>query len=170
VKQIYFWYEKVTSDLDKIVDAISYYRELWHDGQQHLTLKGRLGTLLEEQTGILRYYEPGLIDASMIHKWLDEYIKYRKAQKRIYYTKEGRAEFGDLKKTDIDVYIASDPDIYELMQILMLMEIWVKNLENLVEGLKKRGMYVVMASKVRIAGEHDAYIDTSEESNAETIG
>src|SRR5271166_1778655 len=101
---IKFWYPEIVEDFDKIVDAIEYYRKILHDGQQHLSMKGWLEKLLQEQAGILRIYEDAYTDCAMVHKWLDEHIKYEKAVKRIWYmSPEGKLEYGDLKKTDIDV-------------------------------------------------------------------
>jgi hypothetical protein len=50
-----------------------------------------------------------------------------------------------------------------------MVELWRDMLNNLVERLNKRSIYLTMISKLRIAGQHEAYIDTTHETNPETL-
>jgi hypothetical protein len=166
-----FWYPEVVEDLDKIVEALEYYRAILLDGQKHLDLRGYLQKLLQEQAGLLRIYGDAHTDCSMIWKWMDETIKHEKAKKRIWYqSPEAKATYGELKKTDIDAYIQSDTDIKNLIDLQLTVELWKESLGNLVEDLKRRGIYLSMISKTRAAGEHEAFIDSSKETNPETLG
>ncbi len=165
-----FWYPEIVEDLNKIVDALEYYKAVLYDGQKHLTLKGYLGKLLQEQAGLLRIYGDAHTDCSMVHKWLDEYVKHEKAKKRLQYQKEGHEAYGELKKTDIDVLIQSDIYIKNLVDLQLMVELWMKALGQLVGDLKSRGITLAMIAKVRIAGEHEAFVDSTHESNPETLG
>lgn len=169
-----FWYSEVTESfpesLVKIVEAIDYWRAVLEDGQKHLDLRGYLLKLLQEQAGLLRIYGDAHTDCSMIWKWLDETIKHEKAKKRLWYmSAEAKEIHGDLKKTDIDVYIQSDTEIKSLIDLQLTVELWKESLGNLVGQLKTRGITLAMISKVREAGEHEAFIDSNKETNPETL-
>ena len=165
-----FWYADVVSDLSNITDALDYYKAILYDGQKHLDLRGYLGKLLQEQAGLLRIYADAHTDCSMIWKWMDETLKHEKAKKRVWYqSPEGKHQYGELKKTDIDVLIQSDTDIKDMIDLQLTVELWKESLGNLVEDLKRRGIYLSMISKVRIAGQHEAFVDSSKETNPETL-
>jgi len=169
-----FWYSEVTEkfpeSLDKIIEAIEYWRAVLADGQSHLDLKGYLLKLLQEQAGLLRIYGDAHTDCSMIWKWLDETIKHEKAKKRIWLqSAEGKELYGELKKTEIDVYVISDPDLKNLIDLQLTVELWKESLGNLVDDLKRRGIYLSMISKVRAAGDHEAYVDSNKETDPETL-
>lgn len=165
-----FWYPEIVEDLGKIVDALEYYRAVLYDGQKHLDLKGYLGKLLQEQAGLLRIYGDAYTDCSMVWKWLDEHIKHEKAKKRLWYqNKENQEVWGELKKTDLDVLIQSDTDIKDLIDLQLMVELWKLSLGQLVDGLKNRAITLAMISKVRIANEHESWVDSSHESNPETL-
>jgi hypothetical protein len=167
---IKFWYPEIVEDIDKIVDAIEYYRTVLFDGQQHLTMKGWLEKLLQEQAGLLRIYEDAHTDCSMVHKWLEEHIKFERAKKKLWYiSADGKAEYGDLKKTDVDLYVQCDPEIKNLIDLQLMIELWKEALGTLVERLKKRGIYLSMITKIRISGEREVFIDANHETNPETL-
>jgi hypothetical protein len=169
---IKFWYEDVVLDVDKVIDAIEYWKHVYASGLPHAKMKGVLHQLLERQPGLMPLYEDTLTDAQMIHKWLEEEVKYLKSKKRIAYQHdpELKAEYGaDLKKTDIDNYVLVDEDVRYLIQLQLMVELWVSQLNNLKERLTKRSIYLTMISKLRIAGEHEAFIDTTHETNPETL-
>jgi hypothetical protein len=172
--KVKFWYSEVTENfpesLDKIIEAIDYWRDVLNDGQSHLDLKGYLLKLLQEQPGLLRIYGDAHTDCAMIWKWLDETIKHEKAKKRLWYqSAEGKVLYGDLKKTDIDVYIQSDTEIKSLIDLQLAVELWKESLNNLVDQLKSRGITLAVISKVRESGQHEAFIDSSKETNPETL-
>lgn len=169
-----FWYSEVTSNfpesLEKIIEAIDYWRDVLDDGQKHLDMKGYLLKLLQEQAGLLRIYGDAHVDCSMIWKWLDETIKHEKAKKRIWLqSPAGKELYGELKKTDVDVYVQSDVDLKNIVDLQLTVELWKESLSNLVDDLKKRGIYLSMISKVRAAGDHEAYVDSNKETNPETL-
>ncbi len=167
---IKFWYPEIVEDLSKIDDALGYYKAVLFDGQKHLDLKGYLGKLLQEQAGLLRIYGDSYTDCSMIWKWFEETIKHEKAKKRLWYqSPEGKMTYGDLKKTELDVYVQSDTDIKAMIDLQLTVELWKLSLGQLVEDLKRRGIYLSMISKVRIAGEHEAWVDGHHETNPETL-
>jgi hypothetical protein len=169
MSEVKFWYPEVVENIDKITDALDYYRTVLNDGQTHLDLKGYLGKLQQEQAGLLRRYGDADTDCSMIWKWLDETIKHEKAKKRLWYLKEGKVEYGDLKKTEIDSIINADTDIKDLIDLQLIVELWKNSLGQLVEQLKSRGIILAMIAKVRMAGEHEAFIDANKETNPETL-
>lgn len=106
----------------------------------------------------------------MIWKWLDETIKHEKAKKRIWLqTREAKELYGDLKKTEIDVYVQSDPDLKNLIDLQLTVELWKESLGNLVDQIKKRGITLAVIGKVREAGEHEAFIDSTKETNPEQL-
>lgn len=168
--QVKFWYPEVVDDLDKIVDALEYYQAVFFDGQKHLDLRGYLQKLLQEQAGLLRIYGDAHTDCSMIWKWLDETIKHEKAKKRIFFNSpEGRLVFGELKKTDVDTLVQADTEMKALIDLQLTVELWKSSLGNLVEQLKSRGITLAVISKVRAAGEHEAFVDSTKETNPETL-
>lgn len=167
-----FYYPQVVGDIEKVFDAIEYYKHVHKHGEQHTKLKGVIERLMMEQPGLLRIYEDAHTDASMVSKWLEEQIKHKKAKKRIWFLKDPQAkiEFGELKKTEADAFVQADDEIQYHVTLQMLVELWAKSLEKLVGRLNRRGMYLTMVSKLRIAGEREAYIDASHETNPEFIG
>src|SRR5258708_7840789 len=82
-----FYYEQVVSDIDKVIDAIEYYKHVHAHGERHTKLKGVIERMMLEQPGIMRIYEDSHTDAAMVHKWLEEKIKHMKAKKRLWYLK-----------------------------------------------------------------------------------
>jgi hypothetical protein len=167
---IKFWYPEVVEDLDKIVNAIEYYRAIHRDGQKYLDLRGYLGNLLEQQAGLLRIYGDALTDCTMIWKWLDETIKHEKAKKKLWYlSSEGKNEYGNLKKTEIDTILSADTNIKALVDLQLTLELWKMSLDKLNEQLKNRGIILGSISKIRAAGEHEAFIDATKETNPETL-
>lgn len=165
-----FWYPEVVENLEKIVEALDYYEAVLRDGQKHLDLRGYLQKLLQEQAGLLRIYGDAHVDCSMIWKWLDETIRHEKAKKRIWLNSpEGKLEYGDTKKTDADAIIQADLDIKALVDLQLTVELWKESLGNLVDDLRKRGITLAMISKVRESGQHEAFIDSTKETNPETL-
>jgi hypothetical protein len=165
-----FWYPEVVEDIGKITDAMAYYHAILLDGQKHLDLKGYLGKLQQEQAGLIRIYGDAHTDCSMVWKWLDETVKHEKAKKRLWYLKEGKDEYGDLKKTEIDSIINADTDIKDLIDLQLMVELWRNSLNDLVDQLKSRGITLAMIAKVRMAGEHEAFVDATKETNPEQLG
>lgn len=167
---IKFWYPEIVEDISKITDAMEYYRAILNDGQRYLDVKGFLQKLLEQQAGLLRIYSDAHTDCSMVWKWLDETIKHEKAKKRLWYhSREGREEYGELKKTDLDVIINADTDIKDLIDLQLMIELWKNSLGQLVEQLKSRGITLAMIAKVRMSGEHEAFVDATKETNPERL-
>lgn len=167
-----FFYPLVVDDIDRVIDAIEYYKHVHNHGQQHTKIKGFLERLLQEQPGLMRIYEDAQTDSEMVHKWLEEKIKQMKAKKRIWFLtdKEAKHQYGDLKKTEVDAYIQADDDIQYHIELLFMVELWKTSLSKLVGRLKERGIYLSMISKLRIAGQREVYIDASHETNPETLG
>jgi len=166
-----FWYKKVTTDIDNVVPALNYYERVHLEGIKHTKMKGVIHKLLEDQAQLMQVYEDAHTDCSMLHKWFEEQIKVLKARKRIEYMKdpELKETFGELKKTDIENFVIADETIQSYVQIMLLLELWSESLEKLVTRISRRGIYLTMISKLRIAGEHEAYIDTTHETNPETL-
>jgi hypothetical protein len=162
-----FWYPEVINDMEKILDAIEYYKHVNEVGETHTKMKGVIHRLLEEQPQMMQIYENTLVDCSMVHKWLEEQIKFQKAQKRIEYMRDPAMK--DLKKTDIENYVTADENIQWHIQLMLMVELWKGTLDSLVTRLNRRGIYLTMISKLRISGEHEAYIDTTHETNPETL-
>lgn len=167
-----FYYPQIVDDIDKVIDAIEYYKHVHAHGQQHTKVKGVIERMMQDQAGLMRIYEDAHTDAAMVHKWLEEKIKHMKAKKRIFYLKdpEAKSEYGDLKKTEIDTLVQADDDIQYYIELMLMIELWETNLDKLVGRLKQKGIYLSMISKLRIAGQREAYIDASHETNPETIG
>ncbi len=165
-----FWYPEVVQNLDAVVEALQYYDDVWRKGQKHLIIKGGLVRMMQEQPDMLRTYQDVHTDASMIYKWLDEHIKYEKARKKIWYlSAEAHQQYGDIKKTDCDMYVNSDSEIKGLVDLQLMVELHKHALAGVVKGLERRGMYLTMISKVRMAGDHEAFIDSTHETNPEMI-
>lgn len=165
-----FWYPEVVDDLSKLIQAIEYYNVVWLRGQRHSIAKGKLEWLMQEQPDTLRTYQDVFTDAAMVHKWLDEQIKYEKAKKRRWYLgPEARQEYGEIRKTDVDMYVQSDSDIKSLIDLQLMVELHKKALENCVQSIEKRGIMLTNISKIRIAGQHEAFIDSTHETRVEEI-
>jgi hypothetical protein len=162
-----FWYPKIVENIDCVIDAIDYYRRLHATGERNTKMKGIIHKLLEEQPQLMQDYEDALVDCSMIHKWLEEQIKFLKARKRIEFMTDAnlKAAYGDLKKTDIENFVTADEAVQSHVQLMLLVELWKNSLDSLVTRLNRRGIYLTMISKLRINGEHEAYIDTTHETD-----
>jgi len=165
-----FWYPEIVEDLSKVVEAIDYYASVWRRGIRHSITKGKLEWLMQEQPDTLRTYQDVLTDVSMVYKWLDERIKYEKAKKRRWYlSPEAHEEYGEIKKTDVDMYVQSDSDIKALIELQLMVELYKRTLDNCVQSIEKRGIMLTNITKVRIAGQHEAFIDSTHETRVEEI-
>lgn len=165
-----FWYPQIVDDMDKVVDAIDYYSSVWRRSLSHSIVKGRLEWLMQEQPDTLRTYQDVLTDVSMVYKWLDEKIKYEKARKRRWYlSPEAHGEYGEIKKTDLDMYVQSDNEIHSLIDLQLMVELHKRQIENIVEAIEKRGIMLTNINKLRIAGQHEAFIDATHETRVEEI-
>lgn len=164
-----FWYNAVSEsgDLDSVADAIDYYRAIHTEGSKHTKMKGVLHRLLEEQPQMMQDYEDALTDCEMVHKWLEEEIKYLKAKKRIAFMND--PQFIKMKKTDIENFVVQDETIRLHNSLMMTIQLWRGSLTTLVARLNRRGMYLMMISKLRINGEHEVYIDTTHETDIEKL-
>lgn len=166
-----FYYPQVVEDIDKVIEAIDYYRHVQTHGHRHMKLKGVIERLLMEQPGLMKVYKDAQIDCAMVHKWLEEQIKHMKAKKRIYFLTdiEAKSIFGDLKKTEIDSLVAADDTIFHYVELQLMVELWCNSLDNLVNRLRERSISLTMISKLRIAGEREAYIDASHETSPDHL-
>ncbi len=166
-----FFYPLVVEDIDKVIDAIEYYKHVNAHGQQHTQMKGLLERLMQDQPGLMRIYEDASTDADMVHKWLEEKIKQMKAKKRIWFLtdKEAKSQYGELKKTEVDNFVQADDEIQYHIELMFMVELWKHTLDKLVGRLKQRGIYLSMISKLRISGQREVYIDASNETNPETL-
>lgn len=165
-----FWYPEIVEDIDKVIEAIDYYSAVWRRGQRHSIAKGKLEWLMQEQPDTLRTYQDVLTDVSMVHKWLDEHIRYEKARKRRWYLgPEARNEYGEIRKTDVDMYVQSDSEIKALIDLQLMVELHKRALDNCVGSIEKRGIMLTMISKIRIAGQHEAFIDSTHETRVEEL-
>jgi hypothetical protein len=165
-----FWYPEVVQNLDKVVEALQYYDDVWLKGQKHLIIKGGLIRMMQEHPDMMRTYADVHTDASMIYKWLDEQIKYEKASKRRWYlSSEAHQEYGEIRKTDVDMYVNSDSSVKALIDLQLMVEMHKRALDNLVQNLERRGIYLAMISKVRMAGDHEAFIDSTHETRLEEV-
>jgi len=169
------WYPEIAADFEengfeKVVNALSYYENVWKLGQKHTISKGKLEWLMQEQPDILRTFQDVLADVSMVHKWLDEHVKYMKATKRRWYlSAEARVEYGEIKKTDVDMYVNSDREIKSLIDLQLMIELHKRTLENTVASIEKRGIMLTNISKIRIAGQHEVFIDTTHETKVDQL-
>lgn len=169
--KVVFWYEEIVLDVDKTIDAIEYWKRCYEFGRNYTKAKGVIAKLLAEQPQ-LGDYEFILTDAEMIHKWFDETLKHMKAKKRIDFIRDPdlKAEFGgDLKKTEVDNLVLLDDDIRYYINLQLMVELWKNTLKTLINRFDKRGMTITMIAKLRIAGEHEAFIDTTHETNPEHL-
>ena len=165
-----FWYPEIVEDLDKIVEAFAFYTSVWRQGQKHSITKGKLEWLMQEQPDTLRTYQDVCTDVSMVYKWLDEHIKFEKAsKKRWYLSPEARDTYGEIRKTDVDMYVNSDTDIKALIDLQLMVELHRRALDNIVQCIEKRGIMLTNITKIRIAGQHEAYIDSTHETRLEEI-
>jgi hypothetical protein len=166
-----FFYPLVVDDIDKVIDAIEYYKHVHSHGLQHTKIKGVLERMMQDQAGLMQNYEDAQTDADMVHKWLEERIKQMKAKKRIWFltNKEAKHQYGDLKKTEVDSFIQADDEIQYTIELMFMVELWKNSLDKLVSRLKQRGIYLSMITKLRISGQREVYIDASHETNPETL-
>lgn len=163
--QVEIWYLKVIGDLDKIPEAVEYYAGVIKDGEQHLIPKGNLERLMAGQAGLLYFYETAYDDATKIEKWLDEHIDYRKALRyKWLQSADGKAQYGELKATDLKQYVEADEEIRYLSENRFYIGAAKKSLSTLCERLKERGIYLSMIAKLRAAGQQEIMIDAGQAS------
>jgi hypothetical protein len=67
------------------------------------------------------------------------------------------------------MYVNSDPEIKSLIDVQLMIELHKKTLENAVSTIEKRGIMLTNISKIRIAGQHEVFIDSTHETRVDEL-
>lgn len=162
--KIQYWFHRVTNDLTRVADAIEYYEEVISDGARHVAPVGNLEQLQAEQPGLIFIFSQAHDDIHAIKKYMETLIEYEEGKewKRLQ-SQEGRAEYGDLKATDLKNYVAAADDVHFYKSLLTTLIFYETRLASVATAINTRGFIINSLQDIRKNGLSEVWIDSRKE-------
>jgi len=159
------WLDTVRNDLDKLDDAILYYRKAVEDGSKHVPILGSLEDLLAETPGLMDFYQGIRTDAQQLRRWLESFTKHQESikYKWFHYDEQARREYGELKHTEILKYIDADENIATYHELVRLLADCEHHLEDLISSIQNRSYMLSKIADVRKSGMEEVWVDPYKE-------
>jgi hypothetical protein len=144
------------SKLEEIIPIISKYEKMITSAEPIFKLEG---TLLESALKTLPHYQSSYDQALQEMKGVEEWIaaiKEKKVGKLWKKYNEGYSR--QLTARDIQAYIAAEPDVVALNQILVDVVSTKNKLAAIVDALRQMGWMLGHVTKLRVAEMNDAIL------------
>lgn len=155
------FFDAVREDVEVIVEALDYYKQVVEDGSKHITVRGNLEALTVETPGLAYFYRGVRTDAQQIRRWLEVQLENKKAEKGKYFhsDKEAIKQFGTLKPTEITKYVDSEEEVEDLKDLVRLTAEAEHRLEDLMEGFEERRLTLARVIDIRKENLKEVWID-----------
>lgn len=150
------WYNKVKSDLTKIVDAIAYYEQELDEALKETSLKGNLERNSREVPGYVAYRFAQLQEIEAILEHLN--IEARKIL-RGHYRKYLEHYNRQLSSRDAEKFAEGEQDYIDMEHIINEFALVRNRYLALMKGLDAKQFQINNITKLRTAGMEDITLD-----------
>lgn len=163
------WFDTVRGDIEKIDDAIKYFKEVVTTAEPHITAIGKLETLVAETPGLVYFYKGFLTDSGQIRKWLEVVYENEQAEKYKWFqtSSAAKAKYGELKVTDIKKFVDADEDLAEISTLIRIMANVEHQFDDICLGLQSRSIMLSHLVAIRKEGLEEVWIDPNKDDNSQ---
>jgi len=163
-RNITFWAREVRNNFNLLSDAISNYKDIISNHWVDVAIVGNISDLIQQQAGIQNYYELIQGDCNSLCKIIDFNLETIMADKfKWFQTYEAKQEYGDLKKTEIDIYVTADEDVKALRSLLLELQELDVALKTIYMSVRNKGFNLAHIKEIRLAGLSEIFVDETRE-------
>ena len=146
------WYRRVTSDISKIPDAITYFENELASARVETSLKGNLEANSRLMPGIVEHRFNQLQEAEAILEWLN--IQLRKKRSEVFkkfIENYNRA----LSSRDAEKYVDGDAEVIEWQLLINEFAMIRNKYLGLMKAIDTKQWQITNITKLRVAGMED---------------
>lgn len=143
------------SIVSKIPELIENWMDIYDTTEQHLKVAGNLSEQAAELPAHIGYYDETYRGIYNIRKRLDSELRRKRGELFRYYMEKYPKQ---LSTRDVDQYINSDKDFYELEEHLFDVVFWEHRFEAVVNALNSKTWMIGHITKLYVGGLEDVII------------
>lgn len=151
------WFKVVKDDLSKLPDAIEWYEQILDEAFAEADISGNLQRALQEQPGLIGYYDAMHTDIDLILDLMEKRLKQTKADKLRQWAENPPTNV-KMNSTDTRLLIEADPDVVFIDELVMETRYTYKTYSGLLKALDSRGYTLNNITKLRSSGMEEVEV------------
>lgn len=151
------WYYRVSSDMTKLPDCISYFEKEYADARSELKFSGKtIERHGAELPGLVEYRFTQLQEIDAILEYLNIRLRKLRAEKFKKYLENYQRQ---LSSRDAEKYIDGESDVVDMAMLVNEFALIRNKFLGITKGLDTKNWMVGHITRLRIAGLDDAQIN-----------